>query len=305
MSVTQQAIAVGRAAAAPRLRRRVWYGGLQGSEFAWAIAFALPYIAVFFAFVVYPVGFGIWMGSEPALYKDLFSDPRYLTSVVNTALYVGIGVNVKMFLAFLLSGFFMNRSWWVRSLLAIYLIPWALPALVAFTSIHFMLVTQWGLLDSLWRVVTGSDGPLFLVSQPIAMAANIVSYIWKWMPFWTLIFLAARMAIPRDIYEAADIDGATGYKRMIYVTFPLLANVYLISTLLSTIWTLGDFVTVYFVSSGAPAKLTEVLATYGFHEAFDFGYPNLGVAAMISALPVLIPLVILLMRRVRSTGVQL
>jgi len=75
MSVTQQALAVGRAAVAPRLRRRSWYGGLQGSEFAWAIAFALPYIAVFFAFVVYPVGFGVWMGSDPALYKDLFSDP--------------------------------------------------------------------------------------------------------------------------------------------------------------------------------------------------------------------------------------
>jgi multiple sugar transport system permease protein len=120
-----------------------------------------------------------------------------------------------------------------------------------------------------------------------------------------LIFLAARMAIPQDIYEAAEIDGATGSRRLIYVTFPLLANVYLISTLLSTVWTLGDFPTVYFVSSGAPGRTTDVLATYGFHEAFDFGYPNLGVAAMMSALPVLIPVVIMLMRRIRMTGVQL
>jgi multiple sugar transport system permease protein len=245
------------------------------------------------------------MGREPALYGLLFSDPLYLTTAINTLLFVAIGVNVQMFLALLLSGFFMSQSWWVRSLLAIYLIPWALPALVVFTSIHFMLVTQWGLLDSLWRAVTGGDGPLFLTTQWIAMAANIVSFIWKWMPFWTLVFLAARMAIPRDIYEAADIDGATGSKRLIYVTFPLLANVYLISTVLSSIWALGDFATVYFVSSGAPAKRTDVLATYGFHEAFDFGYPNLGVAAMMSALPVLIPLVLLLMRQVRLKGTQL
>ena len=305
MSVTQQTLAVGRAAAASRVRRRAWHGGLIGSEYAWAVAFALPYVAIFFAFVVYPIGFGVWMGSDPALYRDLFTDPRYLTSVVNTLLYVGIGVNVKMFLAFLLSGFFMNRSWWVRSLLAIYLIPWALPSMVVFTSIHFMLVTQWGLLDSLWRAVTGNDGPLFMVSQWMAMTANIVSYIWKWMPFWTLIFLAARMSIPEDIYEAAEIDGATGYKRLIYVTFPLLANVYLVCTLLSTIWTLGDFPTVYFVSAGAPARLTDVLSTYGFREAFDFGYPNQGVAAMLSALPIMIPLIILLMRRVRVAGVQL
>jgi len=305
MSSSQQALGFARSVGVSRSRRPPWYGRLQGSDTTWAIAFVIPYVAIFAAFVVYPIIFGLWMGSNPSLYGLLFSDPRYLTTLVNTLLFVAIGVNVKMFLAFLLSGFFMNRSWWVRSLLAIYLLPWALPGLTVFVSIHYMLVTEWGLLDSLWRAITGDDGPLFLVSRPLAMSANIVSYIWKWMPFWTLIFLAGRMAIPQDIYEAAEIDGATGYRRLVHVTFPLLANVYLICTLLSTVWTLGDFPTVYFVSSGAPARSTDVLATYGFHEAFDFGYPNLGVAAMMSALPILIPVVILLMRRIRVTGVQL
>ncbi len=305
MSGTAQGLAVGRPMGLRRSRRPPWRVRLRGSDTAWAIAFIVPYAAVFAAFAAYPIAYGLWMGSTPGLYGLLFSDPLYLTTLVNTLLFIGIGVNIKMFLAFLLSGFFMSRSWWVRSLLAIYLLPWVLPALVVFTSIHLMLVTQWGLLDSLWRAVTGHDGPLFLTSHWIALGANIVSYIWKWMPFWTLIFLAARMAIPREIYEAADIDGATGTKRLIHVTFPLLANVYLVSTLLSTVWTLGDFPTVYFVTSGAPARLTDVLATYGFREAFDFGYPRLGVTAMMSALPVLIPLVILLMRRVQTKEVQL
>jgi multiple sugar transport system permease protein len=305
MSSTQQALGYGRSMTAGESHRPPWRVRLHGSDTTWAIAFVIPYVAVFAAFVVYPVLYGLWMGSDPTLYGLLFGDAVYWTTAINTLLFVAIGVNVKLFLAFLLSGFFMSRSWWVRSLLAIYLIPWALPAMVVFTSIHFMLVTQWGLLDSLWRAITGEDGPLFLVHEWVAMGANIVSYIWKWMPFWTLIFIGGRMAIPTEIYEAAAIDGATGYRQMIYVTFPLLANVYLICTLLSTVWTLGDFPTVYFVSSGAPGRLTDVLATYGFHEAFDFGYPNLGVAAMMSALPVLIPLVILLMRRVRATGVQL
>jgi multiple sugar transport system permease protein len=305
MSGSQQALEFGRPIAPSRLRLPPWRYRFHGSDTAWAIAFVIPYVAIFAAFVIYPIVFGLWMGSDLKLYDLLFSDPRYLTTLVNTLLFVAIGVNVKMVLAFLLSGFFMSRSWWIRTLLAIYLLPWALPGLTVFLSIHYMLVTEWGLLDSLWRAVTGEDGPLFLVSAPLAMAANIVSYIWKWMPFWTLIFLAARMAIPQDIYEAAEIDGASGYRRLVHVTFPLLANVYLICTLLSTVWTLGDFPTVYFVSSGAPARSTEVLATYGFHEAFDFGYPNLGVAAMMSALPLLIPLVILLMRRIRLTGLQL
>jgi multiple sugar transport system permease protein len=305
MSSTHQVLGAGRRRTASHAWRPPFRLHPRGSENAWAVAFVVPYAAVFVAFVIYPVIYGVWLGSDPSLYGLLFSDPKYLTIMVNTLLFVGIGVNVTMFLAFLLSGFFMSSNWWVRALLAIYLLPWVLPALVVFTSIHFMLVTQWGLLDSLWRAITDTDGPMFLTDRWIATAANITAHIWKWMPFWTLIFLAARMAIPKDINEAADIDGATGTRRLIHVTFPLLANVYLISTILSTIWTVGDFPTVYFVSSGAPARLTDVLATYAFREAYDFGYPHLGVAAALSALPVLVPLVLLLMRRIHTGGVQL
>ena len=261
MSSTQHALGFGRSLPLDEWRRPSWRIHLQGSDTVWAIAFLVPYVGVFVAFVAYPVVFGLWMGHDPALYGLLMSDPRFADTAINTLVFVAIGVNVTMFGALLLSGFFMRRTWWRRLLLAVFLIPWALPGFVVFTSIHFMLVTQWGLLDSLIRAVTGEDGPLFLVSTPIAMASNIVAYIWKWLPFWTLIFVAGRMAIPQDIYEAADIDGATGHKRLIYVTFPLLASVYLICTLLDTVWTLGDFPTVYFVSSGAPARTTEVLAT--------------------------------------------
>ena len=301
----QQLLRSGQPMTAQASTRPPWRFRLQGSDTTWAAAFLVPYVAVFLAFVAYPVLFGLWMGSDLSLYDRLFSDPLYPTIVFNTLAFAAIGVNVTMFLGFLLSGFFMNRSWWVRWLLAIFLIPWALPALTAFLSIHYMTVTEYGFLDSLWRGVTGEDGPLFLVDRWLAAATVIVSYIWKWLPFWTLIFIAGRMGIPQDIYEAAEIDGAAGWRRMVHVTFPLLSNVYLVSTLLFTIWTIGDFNTVYFVSYGAPARLTDVLATYGFHQAFDFNYPDLGNAAMMSALPVLIPLVLLLMRRIRTTGVQL
>ena len=94
------------------------------------------------------------------------------------------------------------------------------------------------------------------------------------MPFWTVIFLAARMRISRDIYDSAEVDGATGTRRFVHVTFPLLANLYLICTLLSTLWTLGDFTTAYLVSGGGPGASTDVLATLGFHYAFDFGKPG-------------------------------
>ena len=305
MSGTQQALAIGRSSGAARAARRAWRGGLQGSEFVWAIAFALPYIAIFFAFVVYPVAFGLWMGSKPALYSELASDPRYLTAALNTLLFVGVGVNLKMFLAFLLSGFFMWKRWWVKALLVIYILPWATPALPAFMSIHWFLNGSWGLLNSLLYELFGINGPIWLNWQSTGMMSNIAAYIWKWMPFWTVIFLAGRMAIPHELYEAAEMDGATGIRRFSHVTFPLLANLYFVCTLLSTIWTLGDFSTVFFVSGGGPAMSTQVLATLGIQYAFTIAEPRLGVAAVMSALPILIPLVILLMRKLRMSEVQL
>jgi multiple sugar transport system permease protein len=292
--------------AAAKPRRTVWRLGLQGSEFTWAIAFVIPYAALFIAFVAYPVVYGLWLGRDPALYTELASEPIYQRTVVNTVLYLGIGVNLKMFGALLMSGFFMRRGWWVKGLLLIYVLPWAVPALPSFISIHWMLNGQWGLINNALYNLFGVDGPGWLeTSRWLALGSVIASHIWKWMPFWTVILLAGRMAIPQELYEAAEMDGATGLKRFTHVTFPLLANLYLVCTLLSTLFTLGDFNSVYFVSGGGPALSTHVLATLGIRDAFEVARPDLGVAVVMSALPLMIPLVILLMRKLHTTEVQL
>jgi multiple sugar transport system permease protein len=278
---------------------------LFGADYIWALAFALPYAAIFVAFVVYPIAYGLWLGSDPALYEQLFSDPRYLTTVGNTLLYVGIGVNLKMVLAFLLSGFFMRKRWWIKALLVVFILPWATPALPAYMSIHWFLNGQWGMLNNAIYDLTGIDGPVYLNSHWMGLACNIGAYIWKNLPFWTIIMLAGRMAVPQELYEAAEVDGASGLGRFWNVTFPLMANLYLVCTLLDTVFALGDFNATYFVSGGGPAMSTEVLATLGIRYAFTIALPRLGVAAVMSALPVLIPLVILLMRKLRMSEGQL
>lgn len=293
--------AVGRRGA---LRRHL-QGGLKGSEYNWALAFLVPYIVVFFAFVVYPALYGLWMGSAPSLYSELFSDPIYQRTVVNTVLFLGIAVNLKMFCALLLSGFFMRRGWWVKALLMIYVLPWAVPALPTFISIHWMLNGEWGLVNNIIYHVSGADGPSWLNSRWLALGSAIYSHIWKWMPFWTVILLAGRMAIPQELYDAAKVDGASGWRMFVHINFPLLANLYLICTLLSTVFSLGDFNSVYFVTGGGPANTTHVLATLGIRNAFDLAQPRLGVAAVMSALPLVIPLVIVLMRKLKTAEVQL
>ena len=280
-------------------------GGLKGGEYTWAVAFVVPYLAVFVTFVAYPVVYGLWMGSDPSLYPQLFADPVYQDTVVNTVLYLALGVNVKMFLALLLSGFFMRPGWWMKALLLLFVLPWAVPQISAFISIHWMLNGEWGFLNNALYNVFHIEGPYWLNERWSALGAVITSHIWKWTPFWTLILLAGRMAIPLEIRDTARVDGATGVRGFVHITFPLLANLYLISTLLSTIFLLGDFNAVYFVSGGGPADSTHVLATIGIRDAFDLAQPRLGVAAVMSALPLVIPLVIILMRKLRTTEVQL
>src|SRR6516165_2933219 len=284
---------------------RYWRGGVQGSEFASALVFLVPYIAVFLAFVVYPVFYGLWMGSVPKLYPEVFSDPIYQQTLVNTVLFVAFGVNLKLFFALLLSGFFMRPGWWVKALLMVFVLPWAVPALPSFISIHWMLNGEWGLLNNALFILFGIDGPSWLNSRWLALGSAICSHVWKWLPFWTVILLAGRMSIPQDIYDAAKVDGATGLRRFAHVSFPLLANLYLVLTLLATIFLLGDFNSVTFVTGGGPANSTHLLATLGIRDAFDLANPRLGVAVVMSALPLLIPLVIILMRRIKNTETQL
>ena len=301
---TEQVLAVPSPLPAKGSARSPRRGHLRRADLKWGIAFVAPYAALFLAFVLYPFGYALWLAREPALYAELIDDPLYLPTLVNTLVFVGIGVNVKMFLALLLSGFFLRRRWWIRALLAIFILPWLIAAAQACVSFHWMLIGELGLIDGLLSAVFGIDGPIWLNDRSLAVGANTVAYVWKWMPFWTVIFLAARMTIPRDIYDAATVDGATGVGRFVHVTFPLLANLYLVCTLLSTLWTLGDFTTVYLVSAGAPASHSHVLATLGYRYAFDTARPSLGVAAVMSVVPVLIPIVFVLMRRFQTSEVR-
>lgn len=305
MSAAERVLAAVPPASVKNPRQPPGYRRLHGSDFTWAIAFLVPYGAVFLAFAVFPAAYALWMGSQVSLYGELIDDPLYRTTLVNTLVFAGLGVNLMMFLALLLSGFFLRRRWWIKALLVVYVVPWALAEVQSFTSIHWILVSEMGLVNRVLEELFGIEGPVWFGNRWLSLGCNIAAYIWKWMPFWTLIFMAGRMAIPREINDAAAIDGATGPRYFVHLTFPLLANLYLVSTLLATLWAIGDFNTAYFVTSGAPAKSTNVLATLGYRYTLDYVKPDLGVAAMMSVIPVLIPIVIVLVRRLQTRELQL
>ncbi|MGO4264061.1 carbohydrate ABC transporter permease, partial [Lysobacter sp. TAB13] len=107
------------------------------------------------------------------------------------------------------------------------------------------------------------EGPGWLTDPTLAFASSIMVHIWKSLPFWTLILVTGRLAISQDLYEAASVDGANGWQQFRFITWPSLATLYVTSTMLSMIWTLGDFNSVYLLTGGGPGDLNHVLATLG------------------------------------------
>jgi len=273
-------------------------------EATWGMILVLPYVVFFLVFVVWPVIYGLWLGSGAQSYRTLFRDPAFTRTALNTTVFLGIGINLKLVLALFLSGFFALQRPWVRLLSVIFILPWAVPSIPTIFSFRWMLNSEWGMLNGILWDLFGIEGPWWLVQPKLAFGSVITVHIWKYLPFWTLILLAGRLAIPTDLYEAARIDGASPFQMFTNVTWPHLKNLYITSTLLSTIWSLGDFNSVYLLTGGGPAELTHVLATLGIRYAFNLHELGVGVACVMVALPALVPLVVVLVGRLGRRSEQ-
>jgi multiple sugar transport system permease protein len=211
-----------------------------------------------------------------------------------------VGVNLKFLLALMLSGFFVHERRWIRWLSVIFILPWAVPSIPTIFSIRFMFNPEWGIVNSLIFRLTAADGPNWLNDPSIGLSLAILTHIWKSLPFWTLILIAGRLAIPKDLYEAASVDGASTWQKFRYVTWPSLRTLYLTSTILSMIWTLGDFNSVYLLTGGGPADLTHVLATLGIRY-IRLDQVDMAMATIVCAMPLVLPLVYFMMKHLSKS----
>ena len=256
----------------------------------------LPYLLVFVIFVLYPVGYGLWLARDPQNYVKLAEDPIFFRTLINTLVFLVVAVNLKMALALALSGFFVKTRWWIKITAALFILPWAVPSIPTILSVRFMLNPEWGVINQTIFHLTKLDGPNWLNDPTLALSLSMLMHIWKSLPFWTLILLAGRMAIPTEQYEAASVDGATGWQKFRFITWPSMRGLYLTSTVLSMIFTLGDFNSVYLLTGGGPADLTHVLATLGIRY-LRLDQIELAMASIVVALPFVLPLVYVMMKR--------
>lgn len=282
-------------AGAPRLTMVEPKQRMTSWEF-WGLVLIVPYIALFLLFVLYPVVYGFWLARHPQSYVDLVDDPIFVRTVINTLVFVLVGINLKMIIALGLSGFFAQTRPWIRWVSVIFILPWAVPSIPTILSVRFMLNPEWGIINTQIFNWTGDDGPNWLNNPTLALALAMAVHIWKSLPFWTLILLAGRLAIPADLYEAASVDGATRMQKFRHVTWPSMQSLYITCTILSMIWTIGDFNSVYLLTGGGPADLTHVLATLGLRY-LRLDRVDLSMATIVCAMPLILPLVYVMMKR--------
>jgi multiple sugar transport system permease protein len=278
---------------APPARAERWLG-----KTALGLAFCSPLLLLFLCLVLYPILYMIYMGLDWDIYEDIFSDPIFIQTLWNTVIFVGAAVTIKMVLALVLSALFNTEDRFARILSGLFLLPWAIPSLPGILAFRWMLNGQWGIVNKILNDL-GFAGYPWLVRRPTAIAAAVVYHIWKYLPFWTLIFVAGRRSIPKEMYEAGEIDGTTPLQRFRYITIPMLRNLFMICSLLSAVFTLGDFVIIKIMTGGAPGDSTHVLSTLAYRYTFLMGKIDWGVGTFITALPVTLLFIFILIRWVK------
>jgi multiple sugar transport system permease protein len=121
----------------------------------WGRLFVVPYLLVFLVFVLFPVGYGLWLARSPASYTKLFEDPIFFRTAINTVIFLVVAINIKMMIALYLSGFFLHTRWWIKALAVLFILPWAVPSIPTILSVRFMLNPEWGVINS---TISGSLG---------------------------------------------------------------------------------------------------------------------------------------------------
>jgi multiple sugar transport system permease protein len=261
------------------------------------ILFSLPFLIFFSFFVIYPIIYAATAVLDKDVWLFLVRDPLFLRSLTNSLIFVGVGVNVKMMLALLVSGLltFRNRFKLVRILYSVFIFSWVLPVVTAMLGIRWFFNHSYGTANLLLKAV-GLTPIHWLETYEGGLTAIILAHIWKYWPFWTLIFLAARTTISQEVYEAAEVDGASLFKRFICITIPSLKNIYLFVTMLSTIWVLGDFTIPWLLTGGAPGGTTHVAATVAYVYGLLLNDIPTGLVALMFLIPIIAVLLFIIIR---------
>jgi multiple sugar transport system permease protein len=291
-----------------------------GRDWATAWLFLAPCLLILIGLIAYPfvsaillsfqaklVGSpGVWVGFSN--YQELFTgrdlSGQFWQSVRVTVLFT-LAADVCKFILGLSMALLLNEQFRGRTFMrALLFLPWAIPSLIVGLTWKWMYDgSQVGLLNMLsLRLGLSHDLIQWLANYNLALVAVVVAVVWASTPFWAMMFLAGLQAIPSELYEAAEIDGANVFGRFRHITLPGLGNIIVITALLSTIWTATGINFVYVLTNGGPAGATMTFPMLAYQIGVA-GAQRLGMGAAISLvfLPIFLVMIFFLTRRMLRT----
>jgi ABC-type sugar transport system permease subunit len=255
------------------------------------ILFLLPFVLVSLAFVIYPALEAVRLAFYSKLpfrntytfvgldnFRYVLGDPVFwaaarqavLWTVASTLLQTTLGVALALLL---------NRALWgINVFRGLLLFPYMVPTVVIALVWRWMFNPEFGIVNAGLRGAGLVAGNVYWFSDPVwAMASTILLNVWKFTPFVVICVLARLQAIPPELGEAAQVDGAGAWQRFLYVTLPQLKAVLAVVVVFRTIWTFNKFEEIYLLTRGGPGTSTFNLAVYAFEQAT--ANLKLGVAA--------------------------
>ena len=252
-----------------------------------AFAFLAPALIFFALFLAWPVAAlfiqsfqtgGImspttFVGLEN--WRQTFTDPLVVTSIRNTVIYSLMAIPAVFMIAMILALSLNTVSFGQNAFKTIIYYPTLQPILLAALMFTFVLHQDFGILNIILRFITGE--PInFLGDRYLALPTIAMIEVWKGAGFWTLLFLAGIQSLPRDLYHAAELDGAGPTRRFFQLTLPLLKPTFFFSFIFATIVNLQIFDSVFVLTDGGPVNSTVTTSWYIYRSLFTFNEPGYG-----------------------------
>lgn len=262
----------------------------------------LPTVGLLTVFLTYPLGLGIWLSMTDSTigqagdfiglenFQDLWDDPVFWMSVTNTIFYTTVATAGKFALGLWLALLLNNNIPFKAFLRAIVLLPWIVPTVLSAIAWWWIYSPQFSIVSYLLvDVLHLSDRYFDFLGTPWAARCSlIVANVWRGIPFVAITLLAGLQTISPSLYEAALLDGATGWQRFRRITVPLLLPILSVALTLSVLFTFSDFQLVYAITRGGPFNTTHLMATLAFQRAIPGAQLGEGAAIAVSMIPFLI-----------------
>lgn len=260
------------------------------------VGFVIPVLFFFSVFQIYPLSKNIWLSFTNIagrftlgnFYRTLSSQSFWQSTWI-TVEFSLISVSIEMFIGFTFALLLNQEFHGRKAVRTIFLIPWALPTAIMATGWKFLLQHSYGPIPwILYWLHLVKEPPYFLSLPKTAFISLIMADVWKTVPFCALLLLAGLQAIPKDLYEAMDVDGAGWFFKLRRLTIPLMLPAIIVTLMFRFLQAFGVFDLIWVLTNGGPGNATMALSPFIYQQTFNWlDIRNGAATAVMTALYIL------------------